>query len=198
MSQVLIAGLLGFALGSLPSGYLLVAALGRGDVRKVGSGNIGATNVGRVLGRPGWTATLLLDAGKGALAVWLAGLWLSGAPAAAAAGFGAILGHCFTPWLSFRGGKGVATMIGVFLVLAPIALLPALIVFALVVVVSRMVSAGSLAAVVALPVAAWRLGFAPSIVLAAAATALLVIVRHRANVSRIMAGEEARIGSKPA
>lgn len=193
-----LAGVLGFALGSLPTGFLLVAALGRGDVREVGSGNIGATNVGRVLGPAGWTATLLLDAGKGAAAVAAAGWFWSGDPAAlAAAGFGAILGHCFTPWLAFRGGKGVATMLGTFLMLAPGAVLPVVAVFVVVAGLSKMVSLASLLGALTLPVAAWALGAAPPVVAAAAATTALVFYRHRTNVGRILAGTEARIGGKP-
>lgn len=187
----------GFLLGSLPSGYLLVRALHGSDVRDVGSGNIGATNVGRVLGRPGWVATLLADAGKGALAVVLAGLLFpDSAWAPALAGFAAILGHCFTPWLGFRGGKGVATMLGTFLVLAPVATAGAAVLFALVATASRFVSLASLGAAVALPALAWLTGSRVAVVAVAAATAVLVLVRHSANIRRLREGTEARIGQR--
>lgn len=197
MIEPLLAALTGFLLGSLPTGYLLVAAAGRGDVRRVGSGNIGATNVGRVLGPAGWTVTLIIDGAKGAAAVLVASyVWGPVPSIMAAAGFAAILGHCFTPWLGFQGGKGVATMLGTFLVLAPLAVLAVLVVFAALAASLRMVSAASLAASVALPVAAWLLAAPIPVVLAAAATTLLVIYRHRANLARILAGSEARIGQR--
>lgn len=187
--------LLGFAVGSIPFGYLLVRLAGGGDVRTVGSGNIGATNVGRVLGRAGWAATLVADAGKGILAAWAAPILLGpGAAVAALAGLGAILGHCFTPWLGFRGGKGVATMLGTFLVLAPVAVGVTIVTFAVVAAVARIVSLASLVAAAALPVAAWALAYPPPVVGAAGITALVVLVRHRDNVARILAGTEARIG----
>ena len=197
MLAATLALLLGFILGSVPFGYLLVRVAGRGDVRTVGSGNIGATNVGRVLGRAGWAATLVADAGKGVLAVWGAPILLGSAPeVAAAAGLGAIGGHCFTPWLGFRGGKGVATMLGAFLVLAPAALGVTIGTFAVVATAARIVSLASLAGAAALPIAAWALSYSPPVVVAALCTALVVLVRHRDNVGRILAGTESRIGRR--
>lgn len=199
MTGELVAIVLGFLLGSLPAGYLLVRMVRGTDVRDVGSGNIGATNVGRVLGRAGWVATLLADAGKGALAVLLAsGLPTSGPWAPALAGLAAILGHCFTPWLGFRGGKGVATMLGTFLVLAPLATAGAAVTFALVAVASRFVSLASLAAATALPLLAWATGRPVAVIGVAAATTGLVLFRHTENIRRLHQGTESRIGQRVA
>jgi glycerol-3-phosphate acyltransferase PlsY len=189
----------GFLLGSVPFGYVLVRLISGQDVRAAGSGNIGATNVGRVLGRGGWLATLLLDGGKGAMAVLIAQA-VAPDPAATAAGavagLGAILGHCYSPWMSFRGGKGVATMLGTFAVLAPAATLVAIVVFLLVAALTRYVSAASLAAAVALAAFTFWRGVDPALQLAAAVTLAVVMVRHRANIGRLTRGEEARIGSR--
>lgn len=195
MSHTIAAIVLGFVIGSLPFGYLLVRLLHGGDIRDVGSGNIGATNVGRVLGRTGWMATLLLDGGKGALAVVIGGLLFPASQwTPSAAGIAAIFGHCFTPWLGFRGGKGVATMLGTFLVLSPLATAGALLVFALVATASRFVSMASIAAALALPVLVWATSGPFPVVAVAGATAALVLYRHRTNIQRLRRGTEARIG----
>lgn len=188
----------GFGLGSIPFGYLMVRMLGGQDIRRVGSGNIGATNVGRVLGAGGAAVTLALDAAKGALAVEAAvHLMPASAEAAAAAGVGAILGHCFTPWLRFRGGKGVATMLGTFLVLAPVAVAAVVVVFAAVLGTWRFVSLASLCGAAVLPLAAWGLGEPPAVIVAALVSLALVVLRHRENIRRLAAGTELRIGKVP-
>ena len=133
MGTGLVALVLGFAVGSVPSGFLLVRLVGLGDIRAVGSGNIGATNVGRLLGPAGWAITLAADAGKGAVAVLIGGALAGDAPTAAlAGGVGAVLGHCYTPWLQWQGGKGVATMMGAFGLMSPWATVAALVAFAFV------------------------------------------------------------------
>ena len=184
---------LGYVLGSIPFGLILTRLFGAGDLRSIGSGSIGATNVLRT-GRKGLAAgTLLLDAGKGALAVWLAAQWWP--LAAPMAAIGAIVGHCFPVWLGFKGGKGVATALGIALALSwPVALICAgvwLAVFAL----SRISSLGGMTATLAGPIAAWALG-RPELVLPLAGIALVVLWRHRANIARLSAGTEPRFGAK--
>ena len=184
---------LGYVLGSIPFGLILTRLFGAGDLRSIGSGSIGATNVLRT-GRKGLAAgTLLLDAGKGALAVWLAAQWWP--LAAPIAAFGAIVGHCFPVWLRFKGGKGVATALGIALALSwPVALICVavwLAAFAL----SRISSLGGMTATLAGPIAAWALG-RPELVLPLAGIALVVLWRHRANIARLSNGTEPRFGVK--
>ncbi|HEX8719573.1 MAG TPA: glycerol-3-phosphate 1-O-acyltransferase PlsY [Pyrinomonadaceae bacterium] len=191
-----------YLLGSIPFGYLLVRLRGGGDVRETGSGGTGATNVTRRAGRGAGLLTLLLDALKGMAAVLLARAAL-GAGAewwVCAAGACAVLGHVFPVWLRFRGGKGVATGLGVFLVLAPLATLCALLVFLGVVWLWRYVSLGSIAAACALPAAVWALSSlgisdraAPPLLALAATGAALIVFMHRANVGRLLRGEESRL-----
>ena len=181
----------GYLLGTIPFGVIATRLGGTGDIRKIGSGSIGATNVLRT-GRKGLAAaTVLLDAGKGFLAVVLAAHWLPGSEGVAA--IGAILGHCFPVWLRFRGGKGFATAAGVCLALAWPVMLVGAFVWATALAASRISSVSSLAAVLAAPVAAWVLGrgaVAPVLVVIAA----IVVVQHRANIARLVAGTEPRIG----
>ncbi|HEX8559696.1 MAG TPA: glycerol-3-phosphate 1-O-acyltransferase PlsY [Pyrinomonadaceae bacterium] len=193
-----------YTLGSVPFGYLLVRLRGGGDVRQSGSGGTGATNVTRRAGKAAGLLTLLLDALKGAAAVLVARA-LVGAGVGAdwwvcAAAVAAVLGHVFPVWLRFRGGKGVATGLGVFLVLAPLATLCALAAFVAVVWLWRYVSLGSLAAAAVLPPAVWALGGfgaggrAPAPLLAtAAAGAALIVYMHRANIGRLRRGEESKL-----
>ena len=183
---------LGYALGSIPFGLILTRAFGAGDLRSIGSGSIGATNVLRT-GRKGLAiGTLLLDAGKGALAVWLAAQWW--APAAPIAGLGAIIGHCFPVWLGFKGGKGVATALGIAIALAwPVAAVCAAVWLA-VVALSRTSSLGGMIAVAAGPIAAWWLE-RPELTLPLAGIAAVVLWRHRANIARLAAGTEPRFGT---
>jgi acyl phosphate:glycerol-3-phosphate acyltransferase len=189
----LFALLLGYLLGSIPFGLLLAKAAGKGDIREVGSGNIGATNVLRTGSKGLAGAVLLLDAAKGFAAVWLAGLWWP--EAAVLAALGAVLGHCFPAWLRFRGGKGVATTLGVCLGLAwPIGLAYAAVWLA-VLAASRISSLGGLSAVVAAPVAAAVLG-RNDLVLVLLLIAAIVFVMHRDNLARLRAGAEPKVGSK--
>jgi acyl phosphate:glycerol-3-phosphate acyltransferase len=188
--------LVSYLLGSIPFGVILARLFGGADVRKAGSGNIGATNVARVAGPAAGVLTLLLDAAKGWFAVWLAGHFMHGeAGLLVAAGFFALLGHCFPPWLRFRGGKGVATAAGVFGALCPEALLAALILFGLVVWFWHYVSLGSLAAAAAIPLLVyflWAPHFAPPniVTLGSLAIAALVIFQHRGNIGRLTRGDE--------
>ena len=185
---------LGYLLGSIPFGLLLTRAAGAGDIRAIGSGNIGATNVLRTGKRGLAAATLLLDGAKGAVAVLL-GVWLAGQSAGLWAGLGAVLGHLFPPWLGFRGGKGVATGLGVLLgAYWPVGVIACL-VWLLAAKLVRISSAGALAAFAAAPIAAWSLGQRP-LALLALALAALVFIRHHANIRRLLAGTEPRIGTK--
>ena len=190
MTSILAAALFGYLLGAIPFGWLLTRLAGLGDIRHIGSGNIGATNVLRT-GRKGLAAlTLALDLAKGAAAVALAARW--GREPALAAAAAVILGHMFPLWLGFRGGKGVATALGVLLALAwPLALLAALLWLA----AALLFHYSSLAALVA---AAASAGLAPFFLdarsaLVVAGIAILVILRHHANIRRLIAGEESRI-----
>jgi glycerol-3-phosphate acyltransferase PlsY len=191
MSLVL-AALLGLALGSIPFGLLLTRAAGLGDVRRIGSGNIGATNVLRTGRKDLAAATLLLDGGKGAAAVLLAGWWL-GPIAAPVAGVAAVVGHMFTPWLGFAGGKGVATGLGVLIGAAWPAGLAACATWLAVAAVARISSLSALVAFAAAPFYALALADRRSAA-AAAAIAALVYVRHAGNIRRLLAGTEPRIG----
>jgi glycerol-3-phosphate acyltransferase PlsY len=192
--------LIGFAvsylIGSTPFGVILTRLGGAGDLRTIGSGNIGATNVLRT-GRKGLAIlTLLFDALKGGLPVWLAGRYF-GPDMAVVAGLGAVLGHCFPIWLRFQGGKGVATAAGVVFTLTPLVGLLALSLFALVVWLSRFVSLGSmLAAASAVPLAFLVGAIQPAELYIA--LALIIIAKHYANIGRLLRGEEAKVGAQTA
>ncbi len=191
MTALLAAAVAGYLLGSIPFGLLLTRAAGLGDIRRIGSGNIGATNVLRT-GRRGLAlATLLLDGGKGAAAVLLASRF--GADAALAAAFGAIIGHLFPIWLSFRGGKGVATGLGVILAAFWPAGLAACAAWLAGAALSRRSSVGALAAFAAAPAAALAWG-RPAVAALLLLIAALVYMRHSANIRRLIAGTEPRIG----
>jgi len=189
----------GYLLGSIPFGFLLARRVAGVDVRRTGSGNIGATNVSRAAGRKIGALTLVLDAAKGAVpaAAAAAALGAPGSPGpwAAATGLAAFLGHVFPVWLRFRGGKGVATAFGVFLALSPPAALVALAAFAGTYRATRIVSAGSLAGAAAgtLTVAFLEHGDSPT-TRTALAILVLVVVRHRTNIARLLRGEERRAG----
>jgi glycerol-3-phosphate acyltransferase PlsY len=196
-APVVLACALGFLLGAVPFSWILARLLGGVDIRSVGSGNVGATNVARSLGFLAGGAALLLDAAKGAAAAWL-GQALDPAGAAGAggllAGGLAVLGHNFTPFLGFRGGKGVATGAGVFAVLAPWAILASVAVFGMALLFSRTVSLGSILAAATLPVAVWLTGGDGRVAALALLVAILVIARHAGNLQRLARGEEPRIG----
>jgi len=188
--------LVAYLLGSIPFGLILAKLLGGKDVRKSGSGNIGATNVARIVGPAAGILTLLLDTAKGAAAVWLAGRYTEqNAAAIMLAGIAALLGHCFPAWLKFKGGKGVATALGVFVMLSPLAALGGVLFFLIVVLVWRYVSLGSVSAAAAMPLLVyflWALGHAPPLVVIFGTlfAAGLVIVKHDANLQRLVEGTE--------
>ena len=182
---------MGFFLGSLPCGYWL--ARGKGiDIRKKGSGNIGATNVGRILGKEWGYLIFALDALKGWLAVWLAGEFLQiGDPGTVATGMAAVAGHVFSPWLNFKGGKGVATSAGVMLGLAPMVLIGTAAIWGLSFAVKRIVSISSLLAAAAFPFLVMGLEPGrPALLWSAWALAALVWYRHRDNLQRLAQGKE--------
>jgi glycerol-3-phosphate acyltransferase PlsY len=184
---------LGYLLGSVPFGLILTRLFDAGDLRQIGSGNIGATNVLRT-GRKGLAAsTLLLDGAKGFLAVWLAWRWWP--EVAGLAALGAVLGHCFPLWLGFKGGKGVATTLGVTLALGWQIGAAYAATWLVMLALTRISSLSGMTAAVAAPVAAWLLGRA-ELVPVLAGIAALVIVLHRANIARLRAGTEPRLGSK--
>ena len=188
-----LAALLGYVLGSIPFGLILARVFGAGDVRQIGSGSIGATNVLRT-GRKGLAgATVLLDAGKGAAAVALAGWLFPGAEYVA--GVASVVGHCFPVFIGFRGGKGFATAAGVCLVIAWPAFLASAAVWALALALSRISSVSSMLSVTVAPIAAWLFGIAAA-VLPLVAIAAIVLVRHRPNIERLVRGEEPRVGGK--
>ncbi len=213
-----------YLLGSIPTGFLVAKAKGV-DIRKTGSGNIGATNAMRVLGKPAGIFVLLMDAAKGVLAVVIlpsficdfiiphvcgiklyhyGTLWSLYDESYETvlrfeiiAGIFAVLGHNYTCWLKFKGGKGIATTAGVYLALAPWALLVALVVFILAILITKYVSVGSIAAAIALPVTVWIMT-PQNIFLGIVTTALgaLAIYKHKSNIQRLLAGTENRLGQK--
>ncbi len=185
----------GYLLGSIPFGLVLAHLAGLGDIRGIGSGNIGATNVLRT-GRKGLAAaTLLLDAGKGAGAVLLAGVW--GPDPQLMAALGAVLGHLFPLWLRFRGGKGVATALGVLLALAWQAGLAACATWLLVAGLLRYASLAALVALAVAPLYIWLFTRDLQLVELIAVLAAMIWIRHRVNIVRLLKGEEPRIGGKP-
>ncbi len=214
ISVYLIVAVIAYLLGSIPFGYLLVRIFRGGDIRLSGSGNIGATNVARSGAKGLGIATLALDAAKGFLAVYIAfvlsfsrlNVCFSGSfyfcasrtSLMAVAALFAVLGHVFPVWLKFKGGKGVATALGVFCVLFPKAILVSLAIFILVVAVTRYVSLGSILGAISFPVAAYFLEIDSNFLslTMASAIALIVVAKHHQNISRLLAGTENRFGGK--
>lgn len=187
-----------YLLGSISFSYLIVKAREGMDVRTVGSGNAGATNVLRASGKGPAAAVLLLDMTKGVLAV-VAARWLQATPpVVGAAAVAVVLGHVFPVFLGFRGGKGVATSAGALGALAPAAMLFTLLVFVLVVTWKRYVSLGSVAAAAAFPLLAWAGQRDPSLIAASAAIALVIVIKHRTNLRRLLQGVEPRLGERKA
>jgi glycerol-3-phosphate acyltransferase PlsY len=200
MNSYLIAAAISYLLGSIPFGYLLVRIFTGEDVRASGSGNIGATNVGRTSTALG-VATLVLDAAKGLAAVLLARMLFSGPHQQlimTTAAFFAVLGHLFPVWLKFRGGKGVATSLGAFVLLTPKSILCMVVLFLIVAVAFRYVSLGSVAVAAAFPLLAWAFHeYADSRqLIIVALVSLLVIWKHRQNIGRLAAGTESKLGTK--
>ena len=189
-----------YLLGSIPFGLLFARLFSGPDVRAAGSGNIGAANVARVVGKSAGILTLIFDAGKGSAAVWLAARYSEeNAAWMMIAGIAALAGHCFPVWLKFRGGKGVATAAGVFLILSPLATLGAVLLFLAIVCSWRYVSLGSISAATAMPLLMyflWAPGHAPPLPVSFGTllAAVLIVWNHRANIQRLVAGEEPRFG----
>ena len=186
--------LTGYLLGSIPFALLTARRWSLVDLRQVGSGNLGAANVMRASGVRAGVLVALLDMLKGVASVVLAERMSANAAAPALAGFAAIVGHIYPIWLRFRGGKGVATACGVFSVLAPLAVPPALALFIASVWMTKYISLGSVLASVALPPLAYATGSQVSTVAAALAASVIIVFRHRTNVARLRAGTERRVG----
>jgi glycerol-3-phosphate acyltransferase PlsY len=192
-SGFLFSLLIGYLLGSIPFGLVLTRLAGKGDVRDIGSGSIGATNVLRTGSKGLAAATVVLDIAKGALAVWIARMWFPGGELFAAAG--ALIGHLYPVWLKFRGGKGVATLFGVLTILFPWAAAVYAIVWIVALLVVRISSIAGMAAAASAPIVAAVTGDVavfPTLL----AFALLVIWKHRENILRLKAGTEPRIGKR--
>lgn len=191
----IIAVALGYLTGSVPFAFLLARRRGV-DLRRTGSGNVGAANVLRTSGVPNAVVAMCLDAAKGAVAVLVAQRLSGGAAAPVAGGLAAVIGHIYPVWLGFRGGKGVATAGGVFVVLAPIAVAIAGAAFVLAIWVTRYISVGSVAAAVTLAVTAAAADVSPPVAVGAVVAAIIIVHRHRGNLARLLAGTERRVGER--
>lgn len=190
--QLVLVVIIAYLIGSIPFGYLIVRAKEGGDVRQTGSGGTGATNVTRRAGRSAGVLTLILDALKGALAVFIAQLVSNTDWSTAAAAIAVIVGHIFPIWLRFKGGKGVATGVGVFLMLDPLAVLCAGVIFLAVVLLTKYVSLGSILAAAAIPLFVWLNTATGPLLAAAVVGASLIVFAHRENIVRILNGTESR------
>jgi glycerol-3-phosphate acyltransferase PlsY len=191
------AVLVGYLLGSVPFAFVLSRRLRGIDIRQTGSGNVGAANVLRTSGIAAALVVMALDACKGAGSVLVIQRMTTGdAAPAAAAGLAAIVGHIYPVWLRFRGGKGVATAAGVFSVLTPWAMLPAIGIFVATVWVTRFISLGSIAATLSLGPIAYAMHAPPWVIWSAAGAATVIVFRHRANLARVWSGTERRIGHR--
>jgi glycerol-3-phosphate acyltransferase PlsY len=184
-----------YLLGSIPTGYI-VGALAGVDIRKVGSGNVGATNVARVVGKKRGLLTLIADVVKGFVPVFIAGRLDLSHTALALIAVATFLGHLYPVFLKFQGGKGVATALGVLLALAPMATLILIAVFAVVAVSSRLVSLSSIITALAAPFTLWSFSYSPTVIATGVFLAVMITVRHRDNIRRLLAGTEPRFGSR--
>jgi len=194
-----LAVLTAYLIGAVPVGFLVARAWGVGDIRAHGSGNIGATNVMRTAGRTPAVLTLLGDVAKGFVAVSAAAAVVGGEPwPVAVAGAAAIVGNCWSIFLGFRGGKGVATGLGAFLYLVPWAVLPAALVWLVITLSFRYVSLASILAALCVPLGTVMLGYPGPRVAACAAGVAIVILRHHENIGRLLAGSERRLGERRA
>ena len=193
--EEILAVTFGYLIGSVPFAFLLARRRGI-DLRRVGSLNVGAANVLRTSGVPYAVAAMCLDAAKGAVAVLVAQKLTAGPATPVAAGIASVIGHIYPAWLRFRGGKGVATAAGVFLVLAPMAVAIAAGVFALAVSVTRYISVGSMASAITLAVVASAPDPSAPLAVGAILTAVIILHRHRGNLGRLVAGTERRVGER--
>jgi glycerol-3-phosphate acyltransferase PlsY len=196
MLDTLLPVALGYGVGSLPLGYLLARTLRGVDLRRIGSGNVGAANVYRATGLGFALLVMALDMTKGATSVVLASRLTGGTAAPAAAAVAAVLGHVYPIWMRFRGGKGVATAAGAFAVLVPVATLLASGAFIAAIWMTRYVSLGSLLATASLPALAWVTDAPIPVVVGGVIAALVIIERHRGNLARLQAGTERRLGQR--
>ncbi len=186
--------LFGYLLGSVPTGFILGSMAGV-DVRKAGSGNVGATNVARVAGKRQGFLTLIGDTAKGVVPVILALQMGANLTTTVMAGAAAFVGHLYPVFLKFRGGKGVATALGVFVALAPVAALVLILMFIAIALSSRIVSVGSIATAMAAPLILWLFSYPPIVVGMAVFIAAAITLRHRSNIQRLLNGTEPRFGS---
>jgi glycerol-3-phosphate acyltransferase PlsY len=188
--------LIAYLIGSIPFALLLARRWGARDLHRIGSGNIGAANVLRASGIKAGVLVAILDVAKGAAGVAAAGALTGQGSVPAIAGCAAVVGHVYPVWLRFRGGKGVATACGVFSMLAPIAVPPALAVFVAAVWATKYISVGSVLATLVLPPIAFATGSPVAVVAAACGTAVLIVFRHRSNLARVRLGTERRVGAR--
>ena len=193
--EAIIAVTVGYLVGSVPFAFLLARRRGV-DLRRTGSGNVGAANVLRTSGVLNAVVAMCLDAAKGAVAVLVAEGLSGGSAVPVAGGLAAVVGHIYPVWIGFRGGKGVATAAGVFVVLTPIAVAVASAVFTLVTWATRYISAGSMTAAVTLAVTAAAADVSPAVAVGAAVAAVIIVHRHRGNLGRLFAGTERRVGKQ--
>lgn len=192
MTRIIVV-IVAYLIGSIPFGYLIVRGKVGADIRETGSGGTGATNVSRRAGKVAGIVTLLLDALKGSAAVLIAARLTHSDWLIAAAAIAVLVGHIFPVWLRFRGGKGVATGAGVFLVLAPVALLCAGVLFLAIVFLTRYVSLGSMIAAATIPLFVWLLNDSRPLLIAAVVGGLLIVFAHRGNIGRLAHGTESQI-----
>jgi glycerol-3-phosphate acyltransferase PlsY len=188
--------LFAYLLGSIPSGYILFRLKEKKDIRTLGSTNIGATNILRVTGWKMALPVAIIDVLKGVLPVFLAGKLFSDHRIAIISGFFAVLGHCFPVYIRFKGGKGAATTVGVYSILAPIPLLCVMAVFIIVIALTRFVSLGSLLAAFSFPLFAFAFKINTAIVYLGICIFIMIIYRHRENIERLLGGTERRLGDK--
>ena len=194
LPMALVAAVVGYLLGSIPFGLILTRAAGLGDVRNIGSGNIGATNVMRTGNKKLAAGTLLLDALKATVAAWIMA-YVAGPEAGAIAGLFAFLGHLFPVWLGFKGGKGVATYIGTLLGIAPLFVLVFAAIWLAMAFIFRYSSLAALTAMLVIPVALWIFG-AEKVAAVMAIMSVISYYKHKANISRLLSGTESKIGAK--
>ncbi len=185
-----------YLIGSIPFALLLARRWGGHDLHRIGSGNIGAANVLRASGIRAGVVVAILDIAKGAAGVAVGGRIAGAEHAEALAGFAAVVGHIYPIWLKFRGGKGVATACGVFTVLAPLAVPPAVVAFVASIWMTRYISIGSVAATVVFPLVAYLAGYPAPVVASSCAAAALIVFRHRSNLARVRVGTERRVGAR--